>query len=61
MSEIAELAKLELHLSHAPTVKENGSAINGSRLEAYFSEINYSTFSNGNASWAPCDGPRPRV
>ena len=38
---LATLDELELHLSHAPSPRK------ASFLEAYFSEINYSSFSTG--------------
>jgi hypothetical protein len=44
MSEIATLEKLELHLSHAPGYRLQGQRSGGSALEAFFSEIRYSSF-----------------
>jgi hypothetical protein len=44
MSEIASLEKLELHLSYAPGYRMRGQSSSGSALEAFFSEIKYSSF-----------------
>lgn len=44
MSEIATLEKLEIHLSHAPGYRARRQSSSGSALEAYFSEIRYSSF-----------------
>lgn len=45
MSEIATLDKLELHLSHSAASAPRATATSqGSALEAFFSEIRYSSF-----------------
>lgn len=45
MSEIATLAKLEIHLSQSPSISRS----KGSLLEAYFTEINHGSFANSAA------------
>ena len=49
MSEIASLEKLELHLSHAPGYQARRQSSSGSALEAFFSEIRYSSFEKARA------------